>query len=112
MKSKAKGNKKLKMEDRVFLEVVSISQTKNKPNCEYCFLSKKDPIERIFQMAATKTTPSITKGTDVTEKWEILVPCEDSMYRQIEGTSILMEEADEKGVLKSFDRIILRPKTI
>lgn len=104
MKSKAKGNKKLKMEDRVFLEVVFISETGKKPVCESHFLSENDQIERILRCVGTGTI-----GT--ANDWEFLVPEEDSRYRPIATTSILLKEAVEQEVLKSFERIILRPKS-
>ncbi len=100
MKSKAQGNKKLKMEDRVFLEIVWISETGKKPICEPHFLSKNDPIERILKCV----------GNGAANDWEFLVAQEDSRYRRIATTSILLKEADEQEILKSFDRIILRPR--
>jgi hypothetical protein len=113
MKSKAKGNKKLKIEDRVFLEVVLISEIGRKPICECFFLSKKDPIERILQWiggtGTNASSPLFTKN--VAEQWEFLVPQDDSRYRPIATTSIAMKEAEEIEILKSFDRIILRPKS-
>lgn len=113
MKSKAKGNKKLKIEDRVFLEVVLISEIGRKPICECYFLSKKDPIERILQWiggtGTNASSPLFTKN--VAEQWEFLVPQDDSRYRPIATTSIAMKEAEEIEILKSFDRIILRPKS-
>ena len=100
MKSKAKGNKKLKIEERVFLEVVSISEIGSKPVCECYFLSRRDSIEKILQYV----------GASSAEDWEFLVPQEDSRFLPIASTSILMKDAEEQKLLKSFDRIILRPK--
>ena len=108
MKSKAKGNKKLKIEDRVFLEVVSISEIGRKPICECYFLSRKDPIERILQwMGGTGSTNT----KNAADHWEFLVLQDDSRYRPISTTSILMKEAEETEIFKSFDRLVLRPKT-
>ena len=108
MKSKAKGNKKLKTEDRVFLEVVSISEIGGKPICECYFLSKKDPIERVLQGIGGTDSTNTKNAAD---HWEFLVPQDDSRYRPIATTSILMKEAEERKIFKSFDRLILRPKT-
>jgi hypothetical protein len=108
VKSKAKGNKKLKVEDRVFLEVISISETGRKPICESYFLSRNDPIERILQFIGTGASASAKSAA---EDWEFLLPQEDSTFQPITKTSILMKEAEEKEILKSFDRIILRRKT-
>ena len=105
MKSKAKGNKKLKIEERSFLEVVSISEIGKKPVCGYYFLSRNDPIERILQIIGSD---SFSKSK--TSDWEFLVSQDDSRYRPIGATSIRMKEAVEQEILKSFDRIILRPK--
>ena len=105
MKSKAKGNKKVKMEDRVFLEVVSISEIGKKPTCESYFLSKNDSIEKILLCIGTSPFSKSTAND-----WDFLVPQDDSSYRPIDVTSIRMKEAAEQDILKSFDRIILRPK--
>ena len=110
MKSKAKGNKKLKIEDRVFLEVVSIPQISKKPICEYIFLSRKDPIERILQFVGPSASSPTRSRENVAEMWDFLVPQEDARYRPIAATSILIQDAEEQGIIKSFDRIILRSK--
>ena len=115
MKSKSKGNKKLKIEDRIFLDVITISGTGEGPPIlisECYFLSRKDPIERILQYISTSTSTSTsTLSTRNAAEWHFLVPQEnDSRYRPIATTSIIMQEAEEKGILKSFDRLILRPK--
>ena len=104
MKSKAKGNKKLKMEDRIFLEFVFIAEVGKKPVCESHFLSKNDTIERILRCVGTGTIGTVND-------WEFLVPEEGSRYRPIATTSILLKEAIEQETLKSFERIIIRPKS-
>eukprot|EP00532_Pseudo-nitzschia_australis_P007494 CAMPEP_0168169594 /NCGR_PEP_ID=MMETSP0139_2-20121125/3723_1 /TAXON_ID=44445 /ORGANISM="Pseudo-nitzschia australis, Strain 10249 10 AB" /LENGTH=683 /DNA_ID=CAMNT_0008087027 /DNA_START=85 /DNA_END=2137 /DNA_ORIENTATION=- len=103
MKSKSKGNKKLKIEDRFFLEAVSISNVGGNPISECCFLSRNDPLERILQYISTGSSTS-------TQEWQFLIPTEDdSRYRVISDISILVKEAEENRIFKSFDRLILRP---
>lgn len=105
MKAKTKGNKRVKLEDSVFLEDVSISEIGKKPSCESYFLSKNDPLEKILPCIGTGPF-----SKSAVNDWEFLVPQDDSRYRPIVVTSIRMKEAQEQDILKSFDRIMLRPK--
>mmetsp|Transcript_17466 Transcript_17466/g.40266 ORF Transcript_17466/g.40266 Transcript_17466/m.40266 type:complete len:115 (-) Transcript_17466:47-391(-) len=111
MKSKSKGNKKLKIDDRIFLEVVLIPEVGSNPISESYFLSKKDPIERILQYMGIENSTASSRTGSASENWEFLVPQEDSRFRPIATTSILMQELEENEIFKSFDRLILRPKT-
>lgn len=104
IKSKAKGDAKRvpKMEDRFFLEVVTVSKA-GEANSSYCFLSRKDKIERLLEVVATPTT-------NLTEL-EFLVPSgKANQFTVIDDTSIELNGAEQKQLLKGFDRIILRQK--
>jgi hypothetical protein len=103
IKSKAKGDAKRipKVENRFFLEVVMIRNT-GTATSSFQFLAKTDPIERLLQKVASKTPPS---------EWDFLVPTSESnKYETISNTSMALAEAEENGILKSFERIILRSK--
>jgi hypothetical protein len=104
IKSKAKGDAKRipKVEDRFFLEVVMISKS-NTAEGSFCFLAKKDPMERILQVVAASTT----SATD----WEFLVPTEDPFkFNIITDPLTSLKDAEERQILKCFDRIILCPR--
>lgn len=104
IKSKAKGDAKRvpKMEDRFFLEAVTVSRTGDVKS-SYCFLSKKDKIERLLQVVATPTS-------NLTEL-EFLVATEnENQFTVIDDTSIEFNLAEQRQLLKGFDRIILRQK--
>jgi hypothetical protein len=103
IKSKAKGDVKRipKVENRFFLEVVMIGNA-GTATSSFQFLAKTDLIERLLQNVASKTPPS---------EWDFLVPTSESnKYETISNTSMPLAEAEENGILKSFERIILRSK--
>jgi hypothetical protein len=109
MKSKAKGdNKRIpRMEDRFVLEVVTILDS-GSAAFEYCFLAKHDPLERILQYA---TMTSSCFSPNAPDSFDFLVPAEDNdCFRFIRTTSIMLQEAEHQGILKPYDRLILRPK--
>ncbi|CAJ1916693.1 unnamed protein product [Cylindrotheca closterium] len=105
IKSKAKGDAKRvpKMEDRFFLEVVTVSKA-GEAKSSYCFLARKDKIERLLQVVATLPTSNLTE-------LEFLVATEKaSEFTAINDTSIELNGAEQRQLLKGFDRIILRQK--
>jgi hypothetical protein len=113
---KSKGNKKIKIEDRIFLNVVTIIFSEEVDNAtaisEDVFMSKSEPIERILRYIST--TAASTRNA---EDWIFLVPQQkDSSskhyYREISTTSIFIQEAEEfpDGKFSPFDRLILRRK--
>lgn len=99
IKSKAKGDTKRipKVENRFFLEVVMIDSA-GRATSSYQFLAKSDPIDRLLQNVSSKTTPG---------DWNFLVPNENT-FETISDTSLALEEAEKKGILNCFDRIVLR----
>jgi hypothetical protein len=101
IKSKAKGDaKRVPMENRFFLEVVIVNND-GKASSSFVFVSKTDPIYRILQSLASAAAAS---------DWDFLVHTEgDSCFTRIEDTSLILQEANERQVLKSFDRIVIRP---
>ncbi len=105
IKSKATGDSKRiqKMEDRFFLEVVQIDSVTRIATSSFRFLANMDPIERVIQ--------NVSASASVTD-WEFLVPLEEESmsYTKLQDTSIALRDASEKGILKPFDRLILRPK--
>lgn len=108
IKSKAKGDAKRipKVEERFFLEVVQVDNGSGKASSTFHFLANKDPLERIIQSVASSTN---------TTDWDFFVPLADgesekATYSKISDTSIELADAAAKGILKSFDRLILRPK--
>jgi hypothetical protein len=119
---KSKGNKKIKIEDKIFLNVVTIiSETTEEDNAmaisEDIFMSRSEPIERILRYASTTTGKnSTTTTTRNVEDWIFLVPQQkDSSsqhYREITTTSICIQEAEEflDEKFSPFDRLILRRK--
>ena len=104
IKSKAKGDSKRipKVEDRFYLEVIMVS-IDGVADSTFHFFSEKDTIERLLQLVATKSP---------TTDWVVLVPHseEPSQFRRIEDLSIVLREAQERQILKCFDRIILQPR--
>lgn len=103
IKSKAIGDAKRipKIDDRFFLEVVLVDKTAGKASSSFCFLANKDPLDRILQ--------TIADGSKSNE-WDFLVSRVDgdtTLYKRITDISIQLSEASAKGILYSFDRIIL-----
>ncbi|KAL3918138.1 MAG: hypothetical protein SGILL_004381 [Bacillariaceae sp.] len=103
IKSKAKGDaKRIKVEQRFFLEVVVISG-QSAATCGCYFLAKTDPIERILQYC------SETKGSTSPEEWEFLVPADrEGYFLPIKTTSMTTQEAEEQNLLLCFGSLILR----
>jgi hypothetical protein len=105
IKSKANGDKKRipKMENRFFLEIVLVTAS-GIAKSTYQFLAKTDPIERILQNVASSTPPA---------DWDFYVPAtsdeDGSSYVPVDA-SVTVEQAESEGILKLFDRLILRSK--
>ena len=120
---KSKGNKKIKIEDRIFLNVVIITfENTEEDNAmaisEDIFMSKSEPIERILRYISTTTEKnSTTTTTRNVEDWIFLVPQQNDSssqhYREITTTSICIQEAEELsyGKFSPFDRLIIRRKS-
>jgi hypothetical protein len=109
MKSKSKGDTKRipKIEDRFFLEVVTVSKT-GSVTSECIFLAKTDPIERIREYACIA---GAGKGSSLcADSWDFLVPNEDDTFRLITTTSLATQDAEKQGLLNSYGRLILRPR--
>mmetsp|Transcript_37948 Transcript_37948/g.92000 ORF Transcript_37948/g.92000 Transcript_37948/m.92000 type:complete len:516 (+) Transcript_37948:29-1576(+) len=104
IKSKAKGDAKRvpKMEDRFFLEVVTVSKA-GEAKSSYCFLSRKDKVERLLQVVATPTS-------NLTELEFFVATEKANEFTIIDDTSIELNGAEQRQLLKGFDRIILRQK--
>jgi hypothetical protein len=103
MKSNSKGDTKRipKMEDRFFLEVITISENESAATSTFCFLAKTDPLERILHYcdATTKVEP---------DSWDFLVPSENiGRFRPIRPTSTTTQVLEDQGVIRSFGRLIL-----
>lgn len=125
MKSKAKGDTKRipKAENRFFLEVVVVERVSNNGTdggrggginvtSDYYFMARTDPLGRILQYVVLPSGSSgstTTTATTVTEEWEFLVLQDDGKFRPVRNVSVSLEEAEDQGIIKSFDRIILRP---
>ncbi|OEU10118.1 hypothetical protein FRACYDRAFT_247732 [Fragilariopsis cylindrus CCMP1102] len=119
---KSKGNKKIKIEDRIFLNVVIITFENTEEDyamaiSEDIFMSKSEPIERILRYISTTTEKnSTTTTTRNVEDWIFLVPQQNDSssqhYREITTTSICIQEAEEflYGKVSPFDRLIIRRK--
>jgi hypothetical protein len=101
IKSKAKGDAKRvpKMENRFFLEVVFIQG--GTATSSYQYLAKTDSIERLLQNISSSPASS---------DYDFLVPSyeSDNSYNRIEDTTMKLEDAEAKNVLRCFDRILLR----
>jgi hypothetical protein len=101
IKSKAKGDAKRvpKMENRFFLEVVLIQG--GTATSSYQYLAKTDSIERLLQNISSSPASS---------DYDFLVPSyeSDNSYNRIEDTTMKLEDAEAKNVLRCFDRILLR----
>jgi hypothetical protein len=107
IKAKATGDTKRipKVENRVFLEVVTVADT---ATSGFYFLSKTDPIERILQYC---NETSKVGGASSPVQWEFLVPGEkEGYFRNIETASLTTQEAEEQNILSSFGRLILRQR--
>ena len=119
MKSKAKGDaKRIKMEDRFFLDVVMVvgntSVTSN-----FYYLARPDPIERILQYVDDDGT-TLKSSTTKTPEWEFLVvaiiknssnnnPESEYQFKRITDPSMSLKDLETKGnIIQSFDRLILR----
>ena len=117
-KMKSKGNKKIKIEDRIYIDVITIiSGTAAAPECY--FLSKSDPIDRILHdISKLKSASSSARVTD--DDWSFLVPQKHNSngFHEITVTSMSTQEAIEKGIfgvqslLLPFNRLILRRKNL
>ena len=121
---KSKGNKKIKIEDRIFLNVVIITfEDTEEDNAmaisEDIFMSKSEPIEQILRYISTTTEKNSTTTTTTrnVEDWIFLVPQQNDSssqhYREITTTSICIQEAEELsyGKFSPFDRLIIRRKS-
>jgi hypothetical protein len=113
MKSKATGDtKQVKMEDRFFLELVTVTDDATGDQCTATaapvFVSLKNNFERLVRdngkKAPTTTSPSW--------QWELLVPlsddAENSSYRRICDYQMSFQYAKQSKMVNPFDRLILR----
>jgi hypothetical protein len=112
MKSKATGDaKQVKMEDRFFLELVTVTDDTTGDQCTATaapvFVSLKNNFERLVRdngMKAPTASPSW--------QWEILVPliddAENSSYRRISDYQMSFQDAQQSKMVNPFDRLILR----
>jgi hypothetical protein len=102
IKSKAKGDTKRvpKMADRFFLELVVISFFEGEciASASFVFLAKIDPVGRLLRDCV-----SIPVGFEAT----VLVPTEEGGFRQVPD-DISLQDAENKGFFKSFDRVVVR----
>jgi hypothetical protein len=116
MKGKAMGDKKRvkAMEDRFYLELVILSNASNTTDdlqviCPslYLFLSKKDPIMRIVETCnqhGKQKAPILSQ-----EECQLftLVSISDLPHYQPLDHSMTLSEAQVKGIVTVYDRIIL-----
>jgi hypothetical protein len=112
MKSKATGHsKQVKMEDRFFLELVTVTDDATGDQCTATaapvFVSLKNNLERLVRdhgKKAATTSPSW--------QWEILAPlsddAENSSYRRISDYQMSFQDAQQSKLINPFDRLILR----
>jgi hypothetical protein len=105
MKSKATGDaKRVKMNDRFFVDLVVIEDGENcKVTRSPVFLCRTDAIGRL--------TTDIFAKASLKEKWEyeLLVPSDDGeSFLKIPDVGLRFCDAEAAGVLKCFDRIVLR----
>jgi hypothetical protein len=104
MKSKARGDsKRVKIEDRFFLELVIATETESNYRCEILpvFVALTDNLERIVRDFVDH--PGGCKG------WEILVPNADSsVFLRGTQTTMCLKELSEKGVIRQFNRIVIK----
>jgi hypothetical protein len=105
IKSKAHGDKKRipNMENRFFLEIVLVTAS-GIAKSTFQFLAKTDTIERILQNVASSTTPA---------DWDFYVPTSPDEYGSsyvAVDASVTVEKAESEGIMKPFDRLILRSK--
>ena len=108
MKSKSKGNKAIKPNDRVHLDTIilhdEVGDLKGTSSSSYYFFSKRTTIECVASTFCDKKSQSV----------EILVsrPCETSnlgcVYQQLSQHNMTLEDAIKKGMLEDFGRIIVR----
>ena len=103
IKSKSKGDeKRIKMEDRFFVELVTAVDDGNNTQLSIVpvFLGKSDSFERLLTDCA-----SAPSGPG----WhhEFLVAGNELLQR-ITAPSMLLIEAQELGILQCFDRVVLR----
>jgi hypothetical protein len=112
MKSKATGDaKQVKMEDRFFLELVTVTDDATGDQCTATaapvFVSLKNNFERLVR-DNRKKAPTISQSW----QWEILMPlsddAENSSYRRISDYQMSFQDAQHSKVVNPFDRLILR----
>jgi len=122
MKSKAKGDpKRVKMQDRFFLELLVVDDTNGEAvsveSVGPVYLARTDPILRLLRDCAS-SPPAKTHNSNRTCSWELLLPIlseTDGSYtfQKIaainEGSSeVCWKDAERAGLVKCFDRILLR----
>jgi len=122
MKMKATGDSKRvkKVEDRFFVEIVTIDESTGGGSLNAVFAARNDTFERLLRdcgsVQASSSSPS----------YELLVPavvdessndddddCEARFsFRRIENTAMTLEEAERSNILRCFDRLIVRVHSI
>jgi hypothetical protein len=111
MKSRATGDaKQVKMEDRFFLELVTVTDDAASDQCTATaapvFVSHKNNFERLVRDSGKAPT------TSQSWQWEILVPlsgdAENSSYRRISDYQMSFQDAQQRKAFNPFDRLILR----
>jgi hypothetical protein len=112
MKSKATGDaKQVKMEDRFFLELVTVTDDTTGDQCTATtapvFVSLKNDFERLVRDNGKKAPMTCQSWP-----WEILVPlsddAENSSYRRISDYQMSFHDAQQSKMVNPFDRLILR----
>ncbi len=109
MKSKSKGNKGVKPDDRVHLDTIIFRDDGSEDingtcSSSFRFFSKRASVEQLASIFQEENVASV----------EILVPqpCEPSslgcVYQQMTPANLALEEAMKRGLLEDFGRIIVR----
>ena len=105
IKSRAVGNKQLRMEDRFHLETVRIDDTVEEESgnkSEFRFYSRQSTAGKV----ASSVAPSL--GQDRAAELLVAVSCgEKKKYRRLPST-ISLHDAEQGGWLNEFDMVLIR----
>ena len=110
IKSKAKGDaKRVKMEDRFFLELVTVIQQQQQCESSFVFLGKSDALGRIVRDCVKASLAKNKKEED----YELLVIVSsngdsNAQFRRLDNLSLTFQEAEAAQWIQPFGRLIIR----
>lgn len=118
IKSRAEGDKKVRQEDRFYLEVVLLDES-NKELCDNCdtnvemfmksthmFFSRVSTIGKVVSAGAGSLASARDKGAELLVLTETATR-DEKVYRRLPPT-LPIYEAQKKGYIENFGRVIVR----